>query len=387
VTQEQKRIATLAVHAAERSVEGAVSFPTFQTSMFRFSSETDYNDIRYVRHNNTPNQNLVGQKVAALEKAEAGLAFASGMGAISTTLLTLLGCGDHLIAHNSLYGGSMDFVRSDLREFNIHATFVDACDPHGWSDALRPQTRVFFVEAIANPLTSVADFDAIVAFARKHRLITVIDSTFATPINFRPLEAGFDVVLHSASKYLGGHSDLVAGVVVGRKELVNRIKLRSNHLGACLDPQACHVLHRSLKTLAIRMERHNANALAIARHLTSHSEVTRVHYPGLASHPQHATARRHFAGFGGVLSIEMRGGDKVAAAVVQSTKLFVHAGSLGGVESLICRPSATSHLALSEDAQRAAGINPALIRISVGIEDQVDLIQDLDQAIESSSVA
>lgn len=374
-------MATRAIHAAERRVEGAVSFPIFQTSMFQAAGETSYDDVKYIRLNNLPNQVVLGEKIADLEGTEAALVFSSGMAAIATTLLTHLRSGDHMIAHKSLYGGTMDFVQNDLPTLGIEVDFVDARDPESWKSVVRPETRLFYVESITNPLNEVADFDAVTAFAREHDLVSVIDSTFATPCNFRPAEAGFDVVLHSASKYLAGHSDLVAGAAAGSAGSIERIKHLSNHLGGCLDPHACFLLHRSLKTLPLRMERHNSNALAVARHLEGHPAVGRVHYPGLDSHPGHAVAKRHFDGFGGMVAMEMNGGGEVARKIVERTKLFMHAGSLGGVESLISRPAGTSHLGLTDRQLEAAGIAHGLIRLSVGIEHVDDLIADLDQAL------
>lgn len=377
-------MATRAIHAAERRVEGAVSFPIFQTSMFQAADETSYDDVRYIRLNNLPNQTVLGDKLADLEGTEAGLVFSSGMAAIATTLLAHLKSGDHMIAHRSLYGGTMDFVENDLPSFGINVDFVDARRPEEWQKVLRPETRLFYVESITNPLNEIADFDAVTAFAREHGLVSAIDSTFATPCNFRPVEAGFDVIIHSASKYLAGHSDLVAGAIAGHAEIIDRIRHLSNHLGGCLDPHACFLLHRSLKTLPLRMERHNSNALAVAQCLESHPAVERVHYPGLVSHPNHATAKAHFDGFGGMVAVEMAGGEKIASRIVDNTQLFMHAGSLGGVESLISRPAGTSHLGLTDEQLKAAGISKGLIRLSVGIEHEDDLITDLKQAIEKA---
>lgn len=379
-----EHLATRAIHAAERRVEGAVSFPIFQTSMFQAAGETSYDDVKYIRLNNLPNHVVLGEKLAALEGAEKGQVFASGMAAIVSTLLTCLKSGDHLMAHKSLYGGTYDFVLRDLPNYGVETTFVDACDPESWQDALRPETRVFYVESITNPLTEVADFRQVVEFARDNNLVTVIDSTFTTPCNFRPIEVGFDVVVHSASKYLAGHSDLVAGAAVGKAEMMERILHLANHLGGCLDPHACFLLHRSLKTLPLRMERHNSNAMKIARFLEAHPAVERVYYPGLTSHPNHDNARHYFDGFGGMMAMEISGDGEAARKVVERTRLFMHAGSLGGVESLISRPAAMSHLGLTEEERRAAGISDRLIRLSVGIEDANDLIADLDQAMATA---
>lgn len=378
-------LSTKAIHAAERRVEGAVSFPIFQTAMFKAAGETSYDDVKYIRLNNLPNQQVLGEKLAAMENAETGQMFASGMAAIVTTLLTLLESGDHLLAHKSLYGGTYDFVLRDLPRFGIETTFVDACDPATWQKALRPETRVFYVESITNPMTEVADFRQVVEFARENGLVSVIDSTFTTPCNFRPVDVGFDVVVHSASKYLAGHSDLVAGAAAGNTKMMDRIRHLANHLGGCLDPHACFLLHRSLKTLPLRMERHNGNAMKIASFLERHPAVERVYYPGLESHPNHAAAKEYFDGCGGMMSMEMNGGADAARKVVEGTRLFTHASSLGGVESLICRPASMSHLGLSDDELKAAGISPSLIRLSVGLEDAGDLAADLKQAIQAAT--
>lgn len=377
-------IATRAIHAAERRLEGAVTFPIFQTSMFKSTGETNYDDVRYIRLNNLPNQAVLGEKLAELEGTEAALVFSSGMAAIVTSLLAHLASGDHMIAHRRLYGGTLEFVEQNLPRYGIGVDLVNARRPEEWDDVLRPETRLFYVEAITNPLNEVADFGKVIRFCRQHGLVSVIDSTFATPCNFRPAEVGFDVVVHSGSKYLGGHSDLVAGAAAGSAATVERIKHLSNQLGGCLDPHACFLLHRSLKTLPLRMERHNRNAMAIACYLQTHPDVARVHYPGLATHPDHTAAKAQFDGFGGMIAMEMAGGGRVASRVVENTRLFVQAPSLGGIESLISRPAATSHLGLTPEQLTAAGIDEGLIRLSVGIEAADDLIADLEQAIESA---
>lgn len=377
-------IATRAIHAAERRLEGAVTFPIFQTSMFKSEGETNYDDVRYIRLNNLPNQAVLGEKLAELEGTEAALVFSSGMAAIVTSLLAHLESGDHVIAHRRLYGGTLEFVEQNLPRYGIGVDLVDARRPEEWDGVLRPETRLFYVESITNPLNEVADFEKVIRFCRQHGLVSVIDSTFATPCNFRPAEVGFDVVVHSGSKYLGGHSDLVAGAAAGSATTVERIKHLSNHLGGCLDPHACFLLHRSLKTLPLRMERHNRNAMAIACYLQTHPDVARVYYPGLETHPDHAAAKAQFDGFGGMVAMEMAGGGRVASRVVENTRLFVQAPSLGGIESLISRPAATSHLGLTPEQLMVSGIDEGLIRLSVGIEDADDLIADLEQAIESA---
>ena len=374
-------LSTRAVHAAERSVEGSVSFPIFQTSMFLADDEVAYDDIKYIRHNNLPNQEMLGKKFAALAGTETALPFASGMAAITASLHTYLGAGDKIIAHNTLYGGTYDYLKNELPKLGIETVFVDAGDPNSWPKQGIPNAKLFYIEALTNPLTRIPAIDAVIKYAARFNLKTFIDATFATPVNFRPAERGIDLVMHSASKYLAGHSDLVAGIIAGKQEDINRIKHTSNHLGGCLDPMACHVLTRSLKTLPLRMQRHNENGLALANFLECHDAVSRVYYPGLASHPDHQRAQEFFDGYGGMLGVEMRL-TALAEGVVRSTKLFTHAGSLGGVQSLISRPAATSHLALSLDEQRVLGIAPELLRLSCGIEDAEDLITDIQQAID-----
>jgi cystathionine beta-lyase/cystathionine gamma-synthase len=305
------------------------------------------------------------------------------MAAISTALLALLSNGDHFLAQNCLYGGTHDLVTKDLVGYGITHSFVDGSRPDTWETALKPNTKLMYVESIANPLLDVPDLEAVVAFAKRHGLITLIDNTFASPINFRPAEAGFDLSLHSATKFLNGHSDLVAGAVIGRADLVTRITHRLNHLGGTLDPHACFLLHRGLKTLALRVGYQNRSALAIASFLEQHEAVSKVVYPGLASHPQHAIAARMYDGFGGMLSFEVKGGVAAAERFMARTTLPVVAPSLGGIETLLTRPATTSHSGLSAAERERIGITDGLIRVSVGIEHTEDLIGDFGRALES----
>ena len=290
----------------------------------------------------------------------------SGMAAITTTLLTFLSAGDHFLAQECLYGGTHDFLTKDLISLGISFDFIDGDDPDSWEQKLRSNTRVIYVETMTNPLVQVADLQAVSAFARAHGLVSMIDNTFASPINFRPAEWGFDLSLHSATKYLNGHSDIVAGVVIGRAGLVEQVTHKLNHLGGSLDPHACFLLHRGMKTLAVRMRYQNESAFKIAGYLESHPAVRSVNYPGLEGHPNHHRARDLFDGFSGMLSFELKGGADEADRFIQNVVLPISAPSLGGVETLITRPATTSHAGMSPEDRRASGISDSLIRLSVG---------------------
>jgi cystathionine beta-lyase/cystathionine gamma-synthase len=376
-------IETRAVHAGEPSprIAGAVVMPVFQSAMYETWGEKSYDDTTYIRLNNTPNARALSEKLAALENADAALVSASGMAAITTTLLTVLSSGDHLLAQNCLYGGTHDFVTRDLGQFGITYDFVDGDDPDDWEKKVRPNTKAIYVETISNPLMQVPDLEAIVEFSRRRKLISIIDNTFASPINYRPIEHGFDLSVHSATKYLNGHSDIVAGAVIGSSDLIDKITHRLNHLGGSLDPHAAFLLHRGVKTLALRVRQQNENALQIAGYLEKHARLDKVNYPGLESHPNHGRAKRLFDGYGGMMSFELRGGVEEAEQFMRSAKLPIVAPSLGGVETLITRPARTSHSGLLAEDRRRLGISDRLIRLSVGIESAGDIIADLEQAL------
>ena len=372
-------IDTLAVHAGEkeRRTDGAVRLPIFQTAMFAH----DDRPLRYIRYNNTPNQEVINDKLAAIEGAAAALVTGSGMTAISGALLSVLKPGDHLLAQDSLYGGTHSFVTSLLSEFDIGVTFIDANQPEGWPAHLTARTRAIYAESITNPLLQVCDLEAVIAFARANGLVSLIDNTFASPFNYRAAAHGFDLSLHSATKYLNGHSDILAGAIVGREDLVRRSGHTLKHLGGALDPHACFLLNRGLQTLALRMRAHNDNALALARFLAGHPAVATVNYPGLAAHPHHDRARRLFHGFGGMVSVELQGGLPAADRLIERLELPLFAPSLGGVESLVTRPAMSSHASLTPEERARAGIADDLIRISVGIEAADDLITDFERAL------
>jgi cystathionine beta-lyase/cystathionine gamma-synthase len=386
MAKTNREIDTKLIHAGEPKplIQGAVSIPIFQSSTFEYAGQESYHDLRYIRLNNTPNHVALHQKLAALENGEAAVVSASGMAAISTTLLALLSAGDHFLAQDCLYGGTHDLITKDLPAYGISSDFICGKDPEAWKKLLRPNTKAVYVESITNPLMQVANLKAIVEFAREHRLYSIIDNTFTSPINFRPLEHGFDLSIHSCSKYLNGHSDIVAGAVIGTAELITKITHKLNHLGGTLDPHACFLLHRGIKTLAVRVRQQNASAMEIARFLESRPEVQTVHYPGLASHAQHHRARELFDGFGGMLSFELKGGVELAERFIRNTTIPICAPSLGGVESLITRPVTTSHACLSPEECKQVGISESLIRLSVGLEATADILSDFDQALRTN---
>jgi cystathionine beta-lyase/cystathionine gamma-synthase len=378
-----RHIETQLVHAGEPlpRIAGAVEMPIFQSATYEYAGEGSYHDVRYLRTNNTPSQLVLHAKIAALEKAPAALVTASGMAAISTTLLTVLSPGDHLLAQRCLYGGTHDLVTGELKKLGIGYDFIDADRRDSWKELLRPNTRAVYVEAMTNPLLEVADLDGIVQFAREHALVSIIDNTFATPVNYRPVEAGFDLVVHSATKYLNGHSDIVAGAVAGPADVIERIRHKANHLGGSLDPHAAFLLKRGLKTLALRVRFQNESTLRLAQFLEAHPKVARVNYAGLASHPRHERARRLFAGFGGVLSFELKGPESGAEGFASRVRIPTVAPSLGGVHTLLTRPATTSHAGLSREERLSLGITDGLLRLSVGIEATEDLMEDLAQAL------
>lgn len=364
-------------------IEGAVSLPIFQTSTYTFNGPDD--DLRYVRYSNSPTHEALHEKLASLEGTDGTLTTASGMAAISSVLLTLLGAGDHLVAPRSLYGGTLDLFDDLLPRFNVEHTFLPEGGPDEWEDALEPSTSVLYAESIANPLLDVPNLEALVDFAEAHDLVTVIDGTFASPVNLRPAELGFDVVLHSGTKYLAGHSDLAAGVVAGPSDLMDRIGHTLKLLGGMLDPHACFLLYRSLKTLGVRVRQQNATAQAVAEALQSHDAVNRVLYPGLPSHPDHDRARTLLDGFGGMVSFELASTVSVDR-FFEALSLPIRAPSLGGVETLISQPIHTSHKNMDPDVREELGINERFVRLSVGLEDHEDLVDDLTTALGKSCV-
>ena len=271
----EHRLETRLIHSGEPKprIEGAVAMPIFQSSTYEYAGQASYHELKYIRLSNTPNHRVLHAKLASLEDAEAAIVTASGMAAVSTTLLTLLGAGDHLLAQNCLYGGTHDFITRDFPALGLRVDFIDCDDPESWREKLRPETKAIYVETMTNPLLEVGDLEAVAEFARRHGIVSIIDNTFASPVNFRPAEHGFDLSIHSCTKYMNGHDDIVAGAVIGRRELVEKINLKLGHLGGSLDPHAAFLLHRGMKTLAVRVRHQNASAAAIAAFLERHAAV------------------------------------------------------------------------------------------------------------------
>jgi cystathionine beta-lyase/cystathionine gamma-synthase len=378
---------TTAVHGGEPrpGPDGSVVFPIYQGTVYEVEPGTGYHDLKYIRLNSTPSQRYLHDKLAALEGAEAAVATSSGMAAVTTILLSLMRAGDHLLASDCLYGGTHDFLTGHAADLGWSYSFVDPGRPETWAAARTERTKVFLVETITNPLMRVGLLDQVADFGQREGIVTAIDNTFASPVNFRPLQAGFDVVFHSATKYLGGHSDLVAGAVMGGTDVIERVRKTLNLFGGSLDPHAGFLLARGIKTLALRVQAQNANALALARFLAEHPAVAAVNYPGLASHPDHAHAAKLLSGFGGMLSLRLHGGEQAAQALLDAVTLAYVAPSLGGVETLITRPAATSHAGMSRADRDRLGITADLIRISLGIEGTQDLVGDFAQALEAAS--
>jgi cystathionine beta-lyase len=371
---------TLCVHAGKHPDEqmGGVNSPIFTSTAYAYPNPTGQNV--YPRYYNVPNQRAVARKVAALEKGEDGVVFSSGMAAISTLLFAHLKPGDHAVFQADLYGGTYHLVTAELTRFGVGISFARTLEE--FSAALRPNTRVLYVESPSNPLLRCVDLAAVAKLARERGVLSAIDNTFASPINQTPLALGIDAVVHSATKYLNGHSDVDAGVVVASREAIRKVTECALSLGGVLDAHACYQLERGLKTLALRVRQQNDNAGRLARFLQSHPAVSRVMYPGLPDHPDHAVAARQMRGFGGMLSFELCQPDQVDG-MLGRFELVTPALSLGGVETLVTVPSRTSHRTLPPEERQRAGISDGLVRVSVGIEDINDLTHDFDQALST----
>lgn len=382
---------TRLMHAAapDPPIGGSVVTPIFQSAMGVQPPEGPQAEqdalasIQYIRLHNTPNHLELQGRLASLEGAQAGLVCASGMAAISASLLTVLQPGQHLLVVDQLYGGSHAWIHGELKRLGVTCTAINGSDPASWTAALRPETKAIYLETITNPMLRLPDLPAAAAFAKEHHLVSLTDNTLASPVLCQPLELGIDLSLHSATKYLNGHSDIVAGVVLGDEQLVGEIASRLTLLGGCLDPHACFLLTRGLKTLGLRMERQCSNAQALAEFLDEHPAVERVNYPGLPGHPDSEHARSWLSGWGGLLSFELVDGEAAARKLVQAVRIPTYAPSLGGVETLITLPVDSSHAILSPQEREAAGISPGLVRVALGIEGQQDLIEDFEQALSA----
>jgi cystathionine gamma-synthase len=381
-------------HPETESVHGNKDFekrnapmaqPIFQTSTFQVTDSDQQlratNTDKFYTRDGNPTHTAVESAIAQLEGTDAALLFASGMNAITTSILALVKAGDHIVAQRDIYGGVTKFLSTWLPRLGIETTFVDTTDYDQHVRAIRPNTKLLYLETPTNPTLRVIDIRKAAAIAREHQLLSMIDSTFATPINTRPAEFGVDLVLHSGTKYFGGHTDLICGVAAGRRDLIDQIHGTRTTLGGSMDPHAAFLLLRGIKTLAVRVERQNESALRIAEFLSQHAKVRSVNYPFLENHPQRALAIEQMKGGGGVLSFEVEGSGDDAKKVSESLRLFALAPSLGGVESLVSLPVLTSHAMISAEHRQKMGVTEQLIRLSVGIENVNDLIADLEHAL------
>jgi cystathionine beta-lyase/cystathionine gamma-synthase len=387
VKSKQHRVETKAVRSGTdlNKKSGPMATPIYQTSTFEVSDNEEQlrvtpTDMFYTRYGN-PTCTVVENAIAELEGTERALLFASGMNAITTSVLALLQNGDHIVSQADIYGGTAKFFGEWLPKFGIETTFVDTTEYEQHERAIRPNTRLLYLESPTNPTLRVVDLRRAAAIARKHRLLTMIDSSFATPINCRPAEFGIDLVMHSATKYLAGHHDVMCGAVAGPQELIQKIHSTRTTLGGAMDPHAAFLLLRGIKTVAVRVQRQNENALQVARFLSQHPKVRRVHYPFLDGHPQQALAMAQMSGGGGMMSFEVEGTGEDARKLSEALHLFTLAPSLGGVDSLVCIPVLTSHAMVPREHREKMGITDQLIRLSVGIESADDLIADLEQAL------
>ncbi len=358
---------------------GAVNTPIFASTSFIYPNEG--NRAIYPRYFNIPTQMAAAEKVCALENGERGLVLSSGMAAISTVLFALLGKGDHAVFQRDLYGGTHHFIVSELEKFGIAVSFAGGESLQDFESEIRPETKVLYIETPSNPLLKIVELEMVANLAKKRGIVTVIDNTFATPINQTPLEHGIDVVVHSGTKYLNGHSDVNCGAIVASEELMDRIAPYAVNHGGTLDVHACYLMERGMKTLGLRMSRQNENALRLASFLDAHPRVRKVYYPGLPGHEGHEVARRQMRGFGGIVSFELDTDAASARGLVKRLGVITSAVSLGGVESLICFPSETSHAKMSASERRDVGIGDTLIRLSVGIEDVDDLLEDISNML------
>jgi cystathionine gamma-synthase len=383
-------------HSETKAVRGAADLekkngplgtPIYQTSTFQVTDNDEQvrvagSDHYYTRYGN-PTNTVAEKTIAELEGVDAALTFASGMGAVTTTIMALLKNGDHVVAQRDIYGGVSKFLTQWLPKMGIETTFVDTTAYEQHARAIRPNTKLLYLESPTNPTLRVVDFKKVAAVAREHKLLSMIDATFGTPINQHPAEFGIDLIMHSGTKYLAGHSDLLCGAVAGRHELIERIWETRTTLGNCMDPHASWVLLRGLKTLAVRVARQNENALRVAEFLAEHAKVRSVHYPFLKSHPQYAVAHQQMSGGGGMVTFEVEGTGEDARRVSEAMCLFTLATSLGGVESLVSIPVLTSHAMIPAKTRAEMGVTEQMVRLSVGIENADDLIADLEHALEA----
>jgi methionine-gamma-lyase len=382
---------TLAVHAGQKPdpIYGSLSSPIYQTSTFVFKDVAqgasrfagDEEGYIYTRLGN-PTQTALEEKIAALEGGKAALAFGSGMAAVTAVIMALVQQGDHIVHSSAIYGCTFAFLHELIPRFGVTATSVDTADVEAVKQALRPETKVVYIETPANPTMKLSDIRAIAELASQHGAMVVVDNTFMTPYYQRPLELGADVVVHSATKYIGGHGDVVAGLAIGPKELMDEIRMTTlKDIGGIISPFNAWLLLRGLKTLALRMDRHDANGMAVAKYLEAHPAVEKVYFPGLESFDQHELAKQQMTGFGGIMSFELKGGYDAGVRLMNGVKMCHLAVSLGDVDSLIQHPASMTHSVVPEEQRQIANISPGLVRLAVGVEDVEDIIADLEQAL------
>ena len=386
---DNNRFATKAVHSGTQHIGDAVNTPIFQSSTYKLTDERyagwaagAQHTLLYARMSSV-NSDAVAQKLTAMECGEDAETFASGMAAIATTMVALLSQGDHIVASADVYGGTYGLLTEELPRFGISTTMADMRDPASYEAAIQPNTKLLYIETLTNPVLKVCDIAAMVEVAKRHNILIVIDNTFASPWGCQPLTMGVDLVIHSTTKYLGGHSDIIGGAVVGSKKLITQIFKRKAHFGGSPDPHACYLLERGMRTLDVRMPRICENAATVAQRLESHPAIERVYHTQLESHPDYEVAQRTIPKGSGMVAFVVKGGDAAALKFMRGLNIIYEATSLGGVESLIECPFNSSHGAVPEDVRIAAGVVPGFVRMSIGIEDVEDLWADIDQALAS----
>ena len=379
MSKGKKGLNTICTHVGEvkdEQFKGAIS-PIYMSSSYAFE---DVDVKRYPRYFNTPNQEALCKKVAALEHAEAGLIFGSGMAAVSTSLMAFLRTGDHVVLQNAIYGGTFNLVNEEFDKYGIEYSFTDGMAPEDFESKIKANTKVIYIETPSNPLLKITDLKAIAQMAKQHGIVSMIDNTFASPVNQNPIDFGIDIIIHSATKYMGGHSDICAGAVATSQEYIERIFHLAKNLGGSLSDQTVWLLERSMKTMGLRVKAQNENAQRMAEYLHNHTDIASVYYPGLPTHPDHELAKSQMHGFGGMLSFELNE-DFDASLFQKSLKLIKSSMSLAGVESTVLSPTQTSHSLMSAEERARQGIKDGLIRFSVGIEEAEDLIADIEQAL------
>ena len=376
-------ISTLAIHGGEKPATAGMGVTNALVQSVNYVQDPGTSEgLLYTRYGNTPNADTVQKRIALLEGAESALVLASGMGATSCSMLALLRPGDHLVTSSWIYGGTRRLFTEDFTGMGIEVSFVNPLEARAWRRALKKNTRVIFLESPVNPTCRVLELNSLQSLAHNEGVALVVDSTFASPVNFRPLEHGVDVVIHSATKYLNGHHDILCGVVCGSEPFIDEVRRKMAVWGQAPDPFACWLLERGLKTLDVRVKRQNENAMRVAEWCTKRREIAKVHYPGLKTHPDHQIAKSMFDGFGGMMAIELKGGGNATLKFVRKLRVFKHAASLGGVDSLVIEPRYSSHEFMSPEDREKIGIPDGFLRMSIGIENAEDLIADIEQALQ-----